>query len=97
MTTTDQTTIKPTDRPHLNPIYMFRWEEPEQAYVLLYPEGIIKLNNSAGNILDLCTGDKTIDGIVTELERRFEATGLSEDVYKFMKESLDNGWIQLKA
>ncbi len=97
MTTTDKTTIKPTDRPHINPLYMFRWEEPEQSYLLLYPEGIIKLNNSAGNILELCTGDKTVDRIIAELEQRFEAEGLGDDVYKFMEASLDNGWIQLEA
>ena len=46
------------DRPEINPLFVFRWEEPEQAYLLLYPEGIIKLNDSAGSILTHCTGEK---------------------------------------
>jgi len=26
----------------INPLYLFRWEEPQQSHVLLYPEGIVE-------------------------------------------------------
>ena len=35
----------------INPVYLFRWEEPQQAHVLLYPEGVVKVNESGAAIL----------------------------------------------
>ena len=31
--------------------YRFQWEPAQDCYVLLYPEGIVKLNPAAGEIL----------------------------------------------
>ncbi len=90
-------TINPTSCPEINPVYVFRWEEQEQAYLLLYPEGIVKLNNSAGHILKHCDGQRTIEDVVGELEREFDQKGLDEDVIKFMEVANDKGWIKLKA
>lgn len=35
------------ERPVINPLFLFRWEQTQQAYVLLYPEGVVKLNDTA--------------------------------------------------
>ena len=48
-----------TARYALNPIYLFRWEATQDAHVLLYPEGIVKLNRTAGEIIELCDGRRT--------------------------------------
>jgi hypothetical protein len=48
--------------------------------VLLYPEGMIKLNGSAGEIMKRCDGAATIADITADLERAFATTGLSDDV-----------------
>lgn len=84
------------DRPEINPMYMFRWEEQEQAYLMLYPEGIIKLNDSAGNILKLCSGDRTLEEIIAELKQLFGVDDLDNDVYSFMEAALGKGWIRVK-
>lgn len=90
--------IKLGDRPEINPLYLFRWEEKEQAYLLLYPEGIIKLNDSAGNILKLCTGDVTLEEIISELKNLFVADeGLEDDIYGFMEVAIGRGWIRAKT
>ena len=34
----------------------FQWEEAQAAYVLLYPEGMVKLGQSAGEILKRVNG-----------------------------------------
>jgi pyrroloquinoline quinone biosynthesis protein D len=75
---------------------VFRWEEPEQAYLLLYPEGIIKLNDSAGSILTHCTGEKTLEKIIADLEEAFEMSDLQEDVFSFIEVALGKGWIRVK-
>lgn len=85
------------DRPEINPLYMFRWEEQEQAYLLLYPEGIIKLNDSAGNILNHCTGEKTLEKIIVDLEDAFDVKDLKDDVFSFMEVALGKNWIRIKG
>ena len=52
--------------------------------MLLYPEGMVKLNGSAGEILRRCDGERTLAEIVADLERAFDATGLAGDVTAFV-------------
>ncbi len=85
------------ERPEINPVFLFRWEEQEQAYLLLYPEGIIKLNDSAGNILKLCDGERTLETIVAELKVLFGNDNIEGDVYSFMEVAHGKGWITAKA
>ena len=47
-----------------------QWEEAQAAHVLLYPEGMVKLNGTAGAILSRCDGVRCLDEIVAELEHR---------------------------
>jgi pyrroloquinoline quinone biosynthesis protein D len=89
--------VELSDRPEINPVYLFRWEEPEQAYVLLFPEGIVKLNDSAGRILEHCNGEKTVAEIVFALEEQFSTQGLEGEVRKFMEVSLGKNWLRIKA
>ncbi len=93
----DNAPIKLGDCPEINPLYIFRWEEKEQSYLLLYPEGIIKLNDSAGNILTHCTGEKALEKIISDLEKAFDMNDLSEDIYSFMEVALGKGWIRIKS
>ncbi len=93
---TEEAAITARDIVEINPTFLFRWEEQEQAYLMLYPEGIIKLNNTAGEILKLCTGERSVEEIVRELVEKFqdEELQLESEVCKFLEVSLDKGWIQ---
>lgn len=44
--------------PALSAMYRLQWEEVQQAWVLLYPEGMVKLNGSAGEIIKRLDGQK---------------------------------------
>ena len=55
--------------------------------MLLYPEGMVKLNGSAGAILTRCDGVRTVADIVADLERTFDATGLAADVLRVRRRS----------
>ena len=37
--------------PSLSAMFRLQWEEVQQSWVLLYPEGMVKLNGSAGEIM----------------------------------------------
>ncbi len=81
----------------LDPMYLFRWEEPQQSYVLLYPEGVVKLNQTASSILKLCDGTRTVGQIVAELESQFHGEGITQSVHKFLEVSHAKGWIRINA
>ncbi len=74
-----------------------QWEPVQNAHVLLYPEGMIKLNGSAGAIISRCDGERTIADIVADLERTFGATDLANDVTAFVTFAMDKQWLELRA
>ncbi len=81
----------------LNPNFHFRWEEPQQAHVLLYPEGIVKLNETAAAILEACTGGQTIGNGAAELAARYDKNDLGGEALKFLEVAHAKGWIRIKS
>lgn len=88
-------TLAETGRPRIGRGFRLQWEEAQQAHVLLYPEGMVKLNGSAGAILSRCDGQKTISEIVAELEQAFGASGLASDVEAFVALAVENKWLEV--
>lgn len=80
----------------INPTYLFRWEEAQQAYVLLYPEGVIKVNETAAAILKLCDGAHTVREIISELADVY-STDVTQSVYKFLEISYAKNWIRINS
>ena len=74
--------------------FRLQWEEVQKAWVLLYPEGMVKLNGSAGEIMHRLDGVKTVQAVVDELERAFDATGLAPDVLDFLAIAQGQGWVK---
>ncbi|AYH43470.1 pyrroloquinoline quinone biosynthesis peptide chaperone PqqD [Azoarcus sp. DN11] len=74
--------------------FRLQWEEAQQAWVLLYPEGMVKLNQSAGEIMRRCDGSRTVAVIVAELEQAFGASGLADDVAQFLELARGQQWIE---
>ncbi len=73
--------------------FRFQWEEAQACFVLLYPEGMVKLNPAAGEILKRCDGQRTVDDIIGELEEQFSVADLANDVLEFFVEADGKGWI----
>ncbi|KAA3649218.1 MAG: pyrroloquinoline quinone biosynthesis peptide chaperone PqqD [Proteobacteria bacterium] len=82
-------------RPQLSPHFMFRWEASQDAYILLYPEGLIKLNPSAGEILKRCDGQHTVAELIAELQAAFPgpADDIDQGVRAFLDVATDKGWL----
>lgn len=79
--------------PALNRRFRLQWEAAQDSHVLLYPEGMVKLNASAGEILACCDGARSVDDIVTLLEAKFECTGLRDDIEAFLAHAREKTWI----
>ena len=82
------------EMPRLNRRFRMQWEEIQKAHVLLYPEGMVRLNQSAAEILQCCDGATTVDGIVAQLERKFNTSGLRNDIVDLLAHALEKDWIQ---
>lgn len=84
----------PDMRPVVAKGFRLQWEPAQNAHVLLYPEGMVKLNRSAGEILKRCTGEASLEQIIADLERSFAATGLQKDVLAFLEMAKEQGWVK---
>ena len=76
--------------------FRLQWESAQDCHVLLYPEGMVKLNRSAGEILSRCVGSRTVEEIVADLERAFDRAGLRDDVTRFLAHATSQGWIEVR-
>jgi pyrroloquinoline quinone biosynthesis protein D len=84
-------------RPVVGRGFRLQWEPAQDAHVLLYPEGMVKLNSSAGEIMSRCDGARTLAEIIVDLEKTFGATGLSGDVTAFVSMALQNKWLEMRT
>ena len=76
--------------------FRLQWEPVQSAHVLLYPEGMVKLNARAGDILKRCDGTTPVEAIVADLESAFQTTGLERDVRSFLDLAAEQRWIEWK-
>lgn len=82
-------------KPRVSRQFRLQWEEVQQSWVLLYPEGMVKLNRSAGEIMKRSDGVATVQEIVADLERSFGAEGLTQDVLGFIDLAKKQRWIEV--
>jgi pyrroloquinoline quinone biosynthesis protein D len=79
--------------PRIGPGFRLQWEPAQDCHVLLYPEGMVKLNGSAGEIMKRCDGARSVDVIVGELETAFNAKGLAPEVLSFVEIAGRQRWL----
>jgi pyrroloquinoline quinone biosynthesis protein D len=80
-------------RPRIGTGFRLQWEAAQDCHVLLYPEGMVKLNGSAGEIMVRCDGERSIEAIVGELETAFNASGLAPEVLSFVEIAGRQRWL----
>ena len=87
------------ERFEIHPQFLFRWEASQEAYVLLYPEGVVKLNQTAGEILKRCTGVLSVGSLIEELRQVFPDAGadIGRSVCMFLEAANAKGWIRSRA
>jgi pyrroloquinoline quinone biosynthesis protein D len=81
--------------PRVAKLFKLQWEEVQKSWVLLYPEGMVKLNGSAGEIMSRLDGATSIAALVATLEQQFATSGLQPDVLNFLVLAQRQGWVKL--
>jgi len=82
--------------PSWRPGYRFQFEPAQKCHVLLYPEGMIKLNETAALIGGLIDGERDVAAIIAKLEEQFPGVPeLGDDVEQFMEVAREQHWLTL--
>ena len=72
-----------------------QFEPAQDCHVLLYPEGMITLNDSAAEILQRCDGQRSVQAICDDLSAAFDGAEVTADVHDFLKLAASHGWVVL--
>jgi pyrroloquinoline quinone biosynthesis protein D len=88
-------TIQHTDIYALALHHRFQWEEAQQNYVILFPEGMVKLHGGAGEILKRLDGKVSVGDVVADLKATFpEAENIENDIIGMFELALSKGWLR---
>jgi pyrroloquinoline quinone biosynthesis protein D len=67
-------------RPRLVTGARLRYDDVREQHMLLVPEGAVRLNPTAAEVLKLCDGERSLDEIVVVLSDRYDGADLGDDV-----------------
>ena len=85
--------LQPGDALSLSGKFRLQYEAAQSAWVLLYPEGMVKLSASAGEIMKRIDGRVSVEELIRALEAAFPGAQLRQDVLDFLKVAHERGWI----
>jgi pyrroloquinoline quinone biosynthesis protein D len=75
--------------------HRFQWEEAQDCYVILFPEGMVKLNGGAGEVLNQIDGQRTVADIVVILKAKFpDVPDLDKDIIGMIELALEKAWLR---
>ena len=75
--------------------HRFQWEEAQQSYVILFPEGMVKLHGGAGEVIKRIDGKATVGEIVAELKLAFpDAENIEKDIIGMFEMAYNKAWIR---
>jgi len=76
------------------PHHRFQWEEAQECFVILFPEGMVKLNQGAGEILSLVNSQHSVQQIIDALKAKFpDADDIDGDILAMLELALSKGWL----
>ncbi|HET7250761.1 MAG TPA: pyrroloquinoline quinone biosynthesis peptide chaperone PqqD [Gemmatimonadales bacterium] len=74
-----------------------QWDGVRNRHVLLYPEGLVALNPTAAEILELCDGRRTVEQIVAVLRTKYESQNITSDVQELLARLAAKGLVTYDA
>jgi coenzyme PQQ biosynthesis protein PqqD len=93
-------TLSPASRPKLAPKARLRWDKREGRHFLLYPERGLRLNPTAADIVQLCTGQHTVEGIVGQLTAKYPGQAreqIEREVLAFLAQIESRGLLEVEG
>jgi pyrroloquinoline quinone biosynthesis protein D len=85
--------VQSTNRPRLARLVRLQWDPVREQHALLAPEGVLVLNQTGANILELCDGERTVGEIVEELRGRYDRVA-GDEVRDFLSRLVARRWVE---
>jgi pyrroloquinoline quinone biosynthesis protein D len=79
--------------PRLGVGVRLRYDEVRKEHLLLVPEGAVRLNRTAAEVLELCDGRRSLEGIVQALAMRYGHAELEGDVRELLEAMAAQGLV----
>ena len=70
-----------------------RYDDVREEHQLLIPEGVVRLNPTAAEVLGLCDGERSLDEIVGSLSARYEGTDVRDDILEMVDAMAQRGLV----
>lgn len=83
----------PITHPKLVHYARYRWDKIREQHQLVYPEGVMELNEPGAEIVKHCDG-RSIDDLVRELTQKFNGADVDADVREFVNTLARKGLIK---
>lgn len=80
-------------RPRLATGARLQYDEVREEHLLLVPEGVVRLNATAAEVLELCDGERSLDDVVGALSARYDGADLGEDVRGLVQAMAEKGLV----
>jgi len=83
-------------RPRLAAKARLRWDRKAERHMLLYPERGLVLNATAADVVQLCTGEHTVDSIVAKLAQKYTMQpreALEREIVTFLGRLAERGLV----
>ena len=80
-------------RPRLATGARLRYDEVREEHLLLIPEGVVRLNPTAAEVLELCDGERSLDDIVRALSTRYDGADVRDDVLELVDAMAQRGLV----
>ena len=80
-------------RPRLVTGARLQYDEVREEHLLLVPEGAVRLNPTAAEVLELCDGERSVDDIVGALSERYGGASVRDDVLELVDAMAQRGLV----
>jgi len=80
-------------RPRLVTGARLQYDDVREEHVLLIPEGVVRLNPTAAEVLELCDGRRSLDEITSALSARYDGADVGEDVHELIDGLAERGLV----
>jgi len=80
-----------TATPRLAAKVRLKWDDIRQKPLLLFPEGVLVLNQTAHEVVALCDGQRTVAEIVKTLGEKFGSDMIDRDVKDLLARLIEKG------
>jgi pyrroloquinoline quinone biosynthesis protein D len=81
------------NRPRLVDGARLQYDDVRDEHMLLIPEGAVRLNATAAQVLELCDGERSVDDIGGALSERYGGADVGDDVRELLDGMAQRGLV----